>query len=316
MAVSDLAKYYGPGGSGAVTGSPDVSWQWSGSSSGTTTKKKKLKRMLEMLEMLDDEESYEKEAEDSGIVPPKRVDSRFPRPPGPDDSDTLYRGVVRDVTGIEPPGEAVDKSKIPEPGEHTLFKGGKADEPPTRWKEAESPTDEDAAATRRKQYNLMRELETANLPVVRDRWGNEIHPESQFGGGAQGDRSYPDQPFGGYFQTYREQARALGYNPEVYARSGGFIGKRGPFAQASRNINLLDVLESRGVDPGQAKLSLTKIPPISPSPGIGRKSFGSGGGVPGTAPARTNLYTRHSPTISRFPELAGMFDLFRDFARA
>jgi len=180
--------------------------------------------------------------------------------------------------------------------------GGRADTP-----NAQAPGPDDAGGERRRQYDLMRQLEMANVPIVRDRFGNEIHPDSQVGGGPGPlTRIYPNQPFGGYFQTYRQQAKEHGFNPEVYARAGGFIGRGNPstFA-ASRNLNLLDIMESRGVDPTEVKNRFAKTPLPSTTPSVRVKS------APSEAPAvKTPApYTQKTAMRGQFPELAAIWEL-------
>jgi hypothetical protein len=83
------------------------------------------------------------------------------------------------------------------------------------------------------------------LPQARDRFGNAITADTQFGGGPGGTRSYPGASgvAGGYFQSYGQLARELKHDPDVFARSGGYIGKKGPFSAASRKLLDLEAEE-------------------------------------------------------------------------
>ncbi len=95
MAVSDLSRYYG---------TPETGWQWGGEAEkaardvGLRRKRGSLVR-----EEIPDEMYYVT----ATPAPPKRVDSRFPRPPGPDASDTereMYEETVREINRGHPVG--------------------------------------------------------------------------------------------------------------------------------------------------------------------------------------------------------------------
>lgn len=87
--------------------------------------------------------------------------------------------------------------------------------------------------------DMARENYLNTLPERKDRFGNPITSESQFGGGTgDGRRYYPNVSGvgGGYFMTMGQLGKELGHDPEVFARSGGFVGRGTQAAAVSKKL--------------------------------------------------------------------------------